>query len=101
VFRILRAQTPTPEDFRTYAELGLAPSAPDCARRSVSVFTSRERACHRLKLSPRLGTCVAEGTLDPSCGKMMVTKGKSGHIDWWPYEGVERHRYFKEALSCP
>jgi hypothetical protein len=101
VFRIVRNSVPTPEDFKTHEELGLAPSAPPCARRSVSVFLRREGACHRLRLSPHLGTRVAEGMLDPSCGKMKLSSVKSGHIDWWPYQGVERHQYFKEAVPCP
>ncbi|GEN12644.1 hypothetical protein MFU01_76810 [Myxococcus fulvus] len=101
VYRIISGEAATPEDFKSYEELGLAPNAPACSRRSVSVFNSRQGACHRLKLSPRLGKGVAEGSIDATCGKMKLTSTKSGHIDWWPYEGINRLARFKETQPCP
>ncbi len=57
-----KGKAPTVEDFKTYHELGLAPQAPPCSRRAISVFNSRLNACHRLKLTPRLGTQVLTNT---------------------------------------
>jgi hypothetical protein len=101
VHRIVKSNPPDEEDLKSHAELGTALNAPECGRRGVSVYSTRKHACHRLKLSPRLGTMVAEATLCASHGKMMVTSPKSGHIEWWPYEGVARHLLFQGASPCP
>jgi hypothetical protein len=101
VFRIVAGDSVTSEDLKTYDELGLAPSAPACNRRALSVYRTRETACHRLKLSPRLRTAVASATLNPADGKLKLTNPRSGHISWWPFDGVDRLAPFTEASPCP
>lgn len=101
VHRIVKSHPPQEDDLKSHAELGLASAAPQCSRLGVSVFTSRDRACHRLKLSPHLGTMVASAALTADHGKLGTPNAKSGHCQWWPYAGVVRHTLFSEASACP
>lgn len=87
-------------DFKTHHEAKTAPHAPPCERCGISVFNSFENAAHRQRLSPRLGTAIAKGTLQSDAGKILLTNVKSGHMEWWPYQGVDRASYFFEVLSC-
>lgn len=100
VYRIVSGATVTEEDFLTHHERGAALSAPACKRCGVSVFSSHEKAVHRLKLSPRLGNGIAKGQLDASSGKTDNPNPNSGHMEWWAYDGVERHRLFDEVTPC-
>lgn len=101
VFRIVRHNPATADDFKTHTEKGTARSADACERAGVSVFLTHRQACHRLRLSPHLGTMIAAGTLTPTHGKMHVNKPEAGHANWWPYEGVVRHQPFTEYQPCP
>jgi hypothetical protein len=101
VHRIVKNQPPQEDELKSHAELGLAPGAPPCARLAISVFTSREGACHRLRLSPHLGTMVASAALSAEHGRLGTPNAKSGHREWWPYAGVVRHALFSGASACP
>jgi hypothetical protein len=47
-----------------------------------------------------LGNAITEGKLDASAGKMLLTSPKTGHIEWWSYEGVDRALLFGQPKSC-
>ncbi len=101
VHRICMSNPATTRDFLTHEEKDLAPDADPCDRASISVFQTHERACHRMRLSPWLGTVVVSGELKPEHGKMKLTNQRSGHINWWPYENVARETPFTEYRTCP
>lgn len=100
VFRIVSGRALSEADFQTHHEDGTAPTAPPCSRCGISVFNSFEKAAHRQRLSPRLGPAISEGMLRPDAGKMLLTSTKSGHVEWWPYEGIVRASYFSEGKPC-
>lgn len=100
VFRIVKDENLTDEDFLSHHELGLAHTADQCRRCGVSVFNSFENALHLQKIKPRLGNAISKGELNHSAGKMLLTNKKSGHIDWWAYDSVDRKSFFEEPKLC-
>jgi hypothetical protein len=100
VFRIVRGGPLGEADFETHYEAKTALSAPPCGRAGISVFHSLEKAAHRQRLTPRLGSAISEGTLEPDAGKTLLTSPKSGHIEWWPYKDIVRASYFSEGKPC-
>jgi len=101
VYRIVSASPPLETDLQSYAELGISARGSDCRRRAISVFRSFAEACHRLRLSPRLGTAVARARFQSQHGKQKLTSERSGHIAWWCAEGVDRVSLFREVQPCP
>lgn len=59
-YRIVQDNPPSKADFKTHAELGLALSADECRRASLSIFATYRQAAHRNNLSPRLGAAAME-----------------------------------------
>ena len=98
-YRVVKTDPPTRDDLLTYQELGLLPKANACKRASVSLFSSYERAKHRLELSPHLGTHIAIASLTPGHGQLSDTNPASGHIDWWPYADMRRPSDFQVVES--
>lgn len=88
-FRVVKTDPATDADLRTYLELGLLPTAPECKRGSVSLFATFEQALHRLEVSPHLGKCVASITLTRAHGRV-GSPSPAGHMDWWPYQGMRK-----------
>jgi len=99
--RIVSHDPPTENDLRSHAELGLAVDAPECLRRGVSLFSTRQQACHRLKLSRHLDSMVASATLQPAHGKVTRPPTKNGHFTWWSAVELVRHVLFQGARPCP
>lgn len=99
VFRIIKNETLTDEDFLTHHELGLAVTADPCKRCSVSVFDSFQNASHLQKLRPKLGNAIAKGNLTQTAGKISDAN-KHGHIDWWSFKDIERKSFFGQPKLC-
>lgn len=99
VFRVVKNEDLTSDDFLSHHELETAITANPCSRCGVSVFNSFQKALHLQRMRPTLGNAIAEGNLNPSAGKMLLTI-KSGHIDWWSYDGVERQSFFGKPKLC-
>jgi hypothetical protein len=85
VFRIVVGAVFDPDDFKSHAELNKARGAPPCARCGVSVYDSLVNACHRLRISPHLGSAIAEGELEAATGRLSAPN-RQGHMEWWPYQ---------------
>lgn len=96
VFRIVAGDALTDSDFKSHYEAGTALNAPPCSRCGVSVFNSHERAQHRLGLSPHLRNAIVQGELNEDAGKTQLTNERSGHLEWWPFDGVLRRSFFSE-----
>ena len=86
-YRVVQTDPPTRADLLTYLELNLLPAADPCKRCSISLFSTLEKAQHRLEISPHLGKFVASVSLTTAHGKVSKPSS-SGHIDWWPYKGM-------------
>lgn len=86
-YRVVRTDPPTREDLLTYLELNLIPTADTCKRGSISLFSTLDKAQHRLEISPHLGNFVASISLTSAHGRVGQVSS-SGHIDWWPYLGM-------------
>lgn len=100
VFRIVKNIDLSDDDFYSHHELGKIIAQKECSCCGVSVFNSLQSAMHRQKISPKLGSAVTEGTINSSAGKMLLTNKVSGHIDWWPYDDVDRKSFFGQPQPC-
>jgi hypothetical protein len=97
VYRTVKANPPTAEDFLSYLEEGKRVSkAKRCGACGLSVMLSLEDARHHRDVLPWLSKFVSRGTLCREHGKTMPTPSDTypTHAEWWPYEGVERHTLF-------
>lgn len=89
-YRIVRASPPTADDFKNHYELGREKSPRRCRARALSVFRSKEEARKAWLVLRYLGDHFASGRLRPIHGKTMLAEGTHpGHLEWWPYEGVD------------
>jgi hypothetical protein len=88
VFRIVKADPLSGDDFRSYHEMRIARGDP-ILRCGLSVFRLRSDAEHVSRMFPNLGKVIARGTLQPEHGKTKQT-GRPTHTTWWPYVGVGR-----------
>jgi hypothetical protein len=93
VFRIVKSNPPTEDDFRTHEERGTRSKDSPCLRCGLSTFRNRPAVEHKVRLLPVLGKFIARGTLDPTAGLTKPTGGQT-HTTWWPFEGVKRVSYF-------
>jgi hypothetical protein len=95
-FRIVKNVNLTDKDFKSYAELGqTAPRATAVQLCSISVYSSKAKAEHRLKINPYLGDKIACGILDNTAGKVSHPNQISGHFNWWAFDVIDRKIFFK------
>lgn len=92
-YRIVHGNPPTSADFKTHAELGLAPTVDQCRRSSLSIFATFRQAAHRKSLSPKLGSHIAHANLTPAHG-LISPQNSTGHMDWWAYSGMVKPHEF-------
>lgn len=92
-YRIVKNESPSAADFKTHAELGLAASAEQCRRSSLSIFATFRQAAHRKNLTPTLGSHVAHATLTPAHG-LISSQNLVGHMEWWAYSGMVKPNEF-------
>jgi len=99
VYRTVRTDPPTNEDFLSWHEEGKEPKYPgkECQACSVSVHRTQESAIHHREVCEYDGACIAVGVLNPSHGKTKDTPTRKFplHVSWWPYEGIDRGAIFK------
>lgn len=97
VYRAVKKDPPTPDDFQTYRELGkIVNRTRQCDACGLSVHMSEKDAVHYRSVFPSQGEFIAEGFLNATHGKLKATpSGRSpSHMTWWSYEGVIRHIIF-------
>lgn len=92
-YRIVKDESPSAADFKTHAELGLAPSADQCRRSSLSIFATFRQAAHRQNLTPTLGAHIAHATLTPAHG-LISPQNSVGHMEWWAHSGMVKPNEF-------
>lgn len=93
-YRIVRGNPPSEADFKTHAELGLAVTADQCRRSSLSIFATYRQAAHRKSLSPKLGSYIAHANLTQAHG-LISPQNMAGHMDWWAYSGMVNPNEFR------
>src|SRR5438128_10777189 len=98
VYRTVRTNPPTADDFRSFREEGKHVRDPQkqCQACGISVLRTREDAVHHRDAFQWRGEFIAEGMLAPAHGKIKPTPAKKfpSHISWWCYDGVARHEIF-------
>jgi hypothetical protein len=102
VFRIVKRNPASHEDFLSHHETGRMPKASPCLRCGLSLFRLLEDALNQQKLLPRLGKVIASACLSSDHGKACATEGQQPtHTTWWPCEGVDRAKLFVFVLEVP
>lgn len=85
VFRLVRSNPPTPEDFRS--QRAEKPNAvfqvSECQARGLSVFANRRDSERALKLPMLRGRLICRLRLEQGAGRIQQT-GRPSHHTWWP-----------------
>jgi len=102
VFRVVKVDPPTADDFLTFQELGKPDSGKPCEAAGVSVFRDAKDARHYCAKFPHLGELIAKGSLSSSHGAIKSTPRNVGgkpnsHATWWPCTSIIRHSLFSIA----
>lgn len=92
VFRVVKKQPPTDDDFKTYHEQGIVRGDP-ILRCGLSVFRLASDAEHASRKFRNMGKLIAKALLQAEHGKTKQT-GKPTHTTWWPYREVDRLSLF-------
>ena len=87
VFRLVRTNPPTSDDFRS--QRANRPSASfggitECVARGLSVFVARQDATKTLQLARFRGCLVCEVQLRSGAGYIKQTGNNASHHTWWP-----------------
>lgn len=87
VFRLVRTDPPTPEDFRSLRTEKPAAvfSVSECQARGLSVFAERRDSERALKLPTLRGRLICRLRLEAGAGRIQPT-GRPSHHTWWPLE---------------
>ena len=90
VYRLVRNNPPTNEDFRS--QRTDKPTArfnvSECRARGLSIFADR-RVAERVAKKPNLaGSAICQVILTPGAGRIKQTGGRS-HYTWWPYKDYD------------
>lgn len=85
VFRLVKANPPTAQDFRSQRALkpGARFSVSECQARGLSVFTEKRDCANLLKLAHMRGGMIARVQLEAGAGRIQQTNTPSHHT-WWP-----------------
>ncbi|NEH46887.1 hypothetical protein GR215_34385 [Rhizobium leguminosarum] len=99
VFRLVKNDPPTKDDFATLAEQNKINDKHECECHGLSVFLERDDADFYASKYPYLGELISKGSLSPSEGKLAPTPRKfkgidNSHSTWWPFLGIDRHVFF-------
>jgi hypothetical protein len=99
VFRVVKSDPPTPEDFLTYFEEDKVRPDRECDCHGVSVFRDSDDAVAYAEKFQYLGEFIARGSLENQHGKVadtprIVNGERVSHATWWPFDGLVRHTLF-------
>jgi len=94
IWRIVKNDPPTADDFQTYLELGKAMGAAPCRRCGLSVQITEKDARHMAETFNYLGNHLASANLGSDRGVVRQT-GRVPHHTWWPDERTPRYAGFE------
>lgn len=86
VFRLVRSDPPTSEDFRSQRKEkgpGVVFRVDECRARGLSVFGSRKSAAGARRFRPLRGRLICRVELAAGAGSIRQT-GDPSHYTWWP-----------------
>ena len=84
VFRLVRTNPPTEDDFKSQRAEKPGHTFPDeCKARGLSVYTKRRDSERLLKLPKFRGQLICRLRLGSGAGKIQQT-GRRSHHTWWP-----------------
>ena len=85
VFRLVRAEPPTGDDFRSYRAVHphRAFRVSECQTRGLSVYADRGDAETTLRLPAFRGRLICRVRLREGAGRIQQT-GRGSHGTWWP-----------------
>lgn len=100
VFRAIKSEEPTPDDFLPYKLMYPEKSYDDdCISCGLSVFIDIKDLIKKRKRIPgfrKQYKYTAKGNITKDSGVFTPTYGGS-HITWWVYLGFQPHMYFKKV----
>lgn len=97
LYRTVKNNPPTNDDFKSQAELGKMPNAEACQREGISMMRNKQDAVHHQQLfGKRVGKIIAYAVFNVSHGliKNTPTGVFPSHVTWWPPLGVAREKLF-------
>lgn len=86
VFRIVRSDPPTGDDFRSQRANSRNNqfNVSECQARGLSVFSEFQQAAKQLKRPTLRGAMVGRVALENGAGYILQT-GQKAHYTWWPF----------------
>jgi len=95
LYRLVRSNPITADDFRTTYEEGKHHEGDACLRCAISTHSTREGAAHlRASVTYFRDHLISMGSVPESAGRLKQT-GRAPHYSWWPVRGIARHSYFR------
>lgn len=89
VFRLVRNDPPTDDDFRSQrAENPERPFHDECRARGLSVHGDIRDSARTMKLPTQKGKRICRVELDIGAGSVQKT-GRGSHQTWWPLAGFD------------
>ena len=90
VYRLVRNDPPTDDDFRSQKDLRPATqfNVSECQARGLSVFTEQPDAQSLTRRRNLRDMAVCQLTLTQGAGHIMKT-GRRSHHTWWPYASYD------------
>ena len=86
VYRIVKSDPPSPGDFQSYFQAGIAVAGgaqQQCKSRSLSVFMDLNEAMALARgTQGKIGTMIAEGILRQNDGVVEPSR-RTSHVSWW------------------
>ena len=89
VFRLVRSDPPTDDDFKSQrAENPKRPFHDECRARGLSVHGDARDSARTMKLPAQKGKHICRVELDAGAGSIQKT-GRGSHHTWWPLAGFD------------
>ena len=91
VYRFVRSNPPTVDDFRSLRSLNPGRKYPneftECRANGVSVYIDAEAAdeARRDNVGNLGGTLICRVALDKGAGRILLTNPETTHCVWWPF----------------
>ena len=93
VFRLVRTNPPTDDDFRSQRALKpdrVFRNVSECTARGVSVYLDPSDLKDLMQKFPQMrGTMVCQVELDRGAGFIRQTGRQRSHYTWWPFGGFD------------
>ena len=92
VYRLVRIDTPSLDDFRSFRALNPdreLRNVTECQMRGVSVFMNLKGVDSVRQRRNLRGMLICEVALDKGAGRILLTNPETSHCAWWPLAGFD------------